>query len=111
MLEMLTDNFFGAAIPYDELRSVYVPALERVIEHIVRDTVLGQLGVLGRGPTRLRANRASFKDDSAVFERLTGLMTEGRRGGRGLWNQFKADEVPDEALRGNLRVFLAGALR
>jgi cytochrome P450 len=41
---------------------------------------------------------------------LTTLVTEGRRGGRGLWSQFKADEVPDDALRGNLRVFLAGAL-
>ena len=110
MLEMLTNNFFGAAIPYDELRTVYVPALERVIEHIVRDTVLGQLGVLGRGLTVLRSNGKSFKEDNAIFERLTSLVTEGRRGGRGLWNQFKADEVPDDALRGNLRVFLAGAL-
>src|SRR5206468_2509160 len=28
---------------------------------------------------------------------------------RGLWKQFKSD-VPDEALRSNIRVFLAGAL-
>jgi cytochrome P450 len=109
MLEMLTNTFFGTAIPYDELRSVYMPALERVIEHIVRDTVLGQLGVLGEGITRLRTNRKSFKEDNAVFERLTSLAIEGRSGGRGLWSQFKAD-VPDEALRGNLKVFLAGAL-
>ena len=110
MLEMLTNNFFGAEIAYDELRSVYVPALERVIEHIVRDTVLGQLGVLGRGLTFLRSRRKSFKGDNAIFERLTSLVTEGRRARRGLWNQFKADEVPDDALRGNLKVFLAGAL-
>jgi cytochrome P450 len=110
MLEMLTNNFFGAQIPYDELRSVYVPALERVIEHIVRDTVLGQLGVLGRGLTVLRSNRKAFKQDNAIFEQLTARVIEGRRAGRGQWSQFKADEVPDEALRGNLRVFLAGAL-
>jgi len=110
MLEMLTNNFFGAEVPYDELRTVYVPALERVIEHIVRDTVIGQLGVVGRGITRLRANRKTYREDDAVFERLTRLMTEGRRAGRGQWGHFKADEVPDEALRGNLRVFLAGAL-
>lgn len=32
-----------------------------------------------------------------------------RKEGKGLWNQFKSD-APDEALRSNLKVFLAGAL-
>lgn len=109
MLEMLTNNFFGTAIPYDELRNVYTPALERVIEHIVRDTIFGQLGGLGRGVTFLRAARKQFKADYALYERLTDLVLEGRSEGRGLWSQFKAD-VPDAALRGNLKVFLAGAL-
>jgi cytochrome P450 len=109
MLEMLTNNFFGTAIPYEELRSVYMPALERVIEHIVRDTVLGQLGILGQGLTLFRSKRKSFADDYAVFEQLTSKVMTGRSQGRGLWSQFTAD-VPDEALRSNLKVFLAGAL-
>jgi cytochrome P450 len=66
--------------------------------------------VLGRSLTLLRARRKSFADDYAIFERLTSLVMTGRRDGRGLWSQFKADDVPDEALRGNLKVFLAGAL-
>ena len=45
MLEMLANNFFGAEIPYDEIRNRYVPALERVIDHIVRDTVMNKLGI------------------------------------------------------------------
>src|SRR6185369_13561747 len=45
MLEMLANNFFGAELSYDEVRNRYVPALERVIEHIVRDTVTNFIGI------------------------------------------------------------------
>src|SRR5262249_34172210 len=45
MLEMLANNFFGAEIPYDQIRNRYVPALERVIDHIVRDTVMNKFGI------------------------------------------------------------------
>lgn len=110
MLEMLTNNFFGASIPGDELRNHYVPALERVIEHIVHDTILRRLGIVGRGISRFHANRRSLNDDNAVFEKLTDLVVAGRRESRGLWVHFKADDLPDDALRGNLKVFLAGAL-
>jgi len=109
MLEMLTNNFFGAEICYDELRNVHVPALERVIDHIVRDTVLSKLGVSARSlpafTTRLRQRREDF----ARFEELTSLVLAARQENRGLWRQFKS-ETPDEALRSNLKVFLAGAL-
>jgi len=94
MLEMLTNNFFGAEIPYDELRSVYVPALERVIEHIVRDTVIRQLGVLGRGLTFLRSNRKSFKEDNAVFERLTSLVTKDDAAGAGCGTNSRPMKCP-----------------
>ena len=39
MLEMLANDFFGADLPYEQLRNRFVPALERMIDHIVRDTV------------------------------------------------------------------------
>ncbi len=45
MLEMLVNNFFGLEIPYEQIRNQYVPALERVVEHIVRDTVINKLGI------------------------------------------------------------------
>ena len=110
MLEMLTNNFFGAQISPEELRSEYMPALERIIEHIVRDTVYGQMPGVGWGISLLRSARKSFREDNAVFERLTDQVVAGRSKGLGQWSQFKAD-VPDNALRENLKVFLAGSWR
>jgi cytochrome P450 len=109
MLEMLTNNFFGAEITYDELRNHYVPALERTIDHIVRDTVLNKLGIPVRRLPRLTRGLAQAKDDQATFDRLTDLVLARRKAGTGLWNQFKSN-VPDDKLRSNLKVFLAGAL-
>ncbi|MDB5319406.1 MAG: cypX, partial [Phycisphaerales bacterium] len=74
MLEMLTNNFFGAKISHDELRTEYMPALERIIEHIVRDTIFGQLAVVGWGVSLFRSRIKSFREDNAVFERLTDLV-------------------------------------
>jgi cytochrome P450 len=109
MLEMLANNFFGAQIPYEELRNRYVPSLERVINHIVRDTVANKTGIpVWRLPS-VSKRVAQLKEDNANFERLTDLVAEARQEGRGLWRQFKSD-APDEALRSNLKVFLAGAL-
>lgn len=109
MLEMLVNNFFGAEVAYEEIRNRYVPALERVIDHIVRDTVLNKIGIpLARMPgfipgiTEAKAARGDF-------ERLTDLVIATRKDGKGLWKQFKSD-APDAALRSNIRVFLAGAL-
>jgi cytochrome P450 len=109
MLEMLANNFFGAEVPYEELRNRYVPSLERVINHIVRDTVANRTGLpMWRLPSVSR-HIAQLKEDNANFERLTDLVVQARKEGRGLWRQFKSD-APDEALRSNLKVFLAGAL-
>lgn len=109
MLEMLANNFFGAEIPYDELRNVFVPALERVIDHIVRDTVSHKLRYLIGWWPSVRRRRVQVAADQAQFDRLTDLVLAARRHNAGLWRQFKSD-APDEALRANLKVFLAGAL-
>lgn len=109
MLEMLINNFFGAQLTYDEIREVYVPALERVIQHIVRDTVMNKVGIPFLRLPALTAKAKRLKQDYAIFEKLTDLALAQRRIGTGLWSQFKSD-VPDEKLRSNLRVFLAGAL-
>ncbi|QDT52694.1 Pentalenene oxygenase [Caulifigura coniformis] len=109
MLELLTNNFFGTEIGYDELRSNYVPAIERMIDHIVRDTVTNTLGLPLKKLPALTRSIAQAKRDDATFEELTNLVLAGRKSGKGLWKQFKSD-APDSALRSNLRVFLAGAL-
>jgi cytochrome P450 len=109
MLEMLANNFFGARISYEEIRNRYVPALERVIDHIVRDTVINKLGIPIRKLPPLTRKIAEIQDAYAAFEQLTDLVIATRKEGKGLWNQFRSD-APDEALRDNIKVFLAGAL-
>lgn len=109
MLEMLVNNFFGAEITYEEIRNRYVPALERTIDHIVRDTVVNSIGIPLRCTPRFTRSIGEAKDALATFEQLTDLVLATRIDGKGLWKQFKSD-APDEALRSNIRVFLAGAL-
>lgn len=109
MLEMLINNFFGAEIPYQSLRDEYVPALERVIDHIVHDTVANPTGIPWRDVLGISARQTTAKSDYDHFEKLTDLALAARHGRTGLWKHFKSD-APDEALRSNIKVFLAGAL-
>jgi len=109
MLEMLTNNFFGAQIEYEELRNRHVPALERVIDHIVRDTVLNKLGLRVQKLPALTRRMAQAKEDAASFDALTDWVLAARAESKGLWKQFRSD-APNEALRSNIKVFLAGAL-
>jgi cytochrome P450 len=109
MLEMLVSCFFGAEVPYAELRSVHVPALERIIDHIVRDTVTNRLGIPLPLLAAVSARFAQSQADFARFEALTDAVLAARRSGRGLWLHFKSD-APDDVLLSNLKVFLAGAL-
>ncbi|MBL9140277.1 MAG: cytochrome P450 [Phycisphaerae bacterium] len=109
MLEMLVNNFFGAQVPYRQIREKYAPALARIIHHIVRDTVVNKTGCpMHRLPTLTRGI-ASAKAAQADFEELTDLAIAPRAAGKGLWKQFKS-EADDKALRANVMVFLAGAL-
>jgi cytochrome P450 len=106
MLEMLVDNFFGANVGYDELRTRFVPAITRLIEFMVADTVMhGPRAIL----RRFVAKPAWRVEAEADFEVLTTLALAGRRTGAGMWKRFQSD-APDEKLRSNIRVFLAGAL-
>jgi cytochrome P450 len=109
MLEMLANNFFGAEIPYEQIRERYVLALERVIDHIVRDTVMNRIGISIARLPRFNRTISQTKDAYADFEQLTELVLAARKDAKGLWQQFKSD-APDEALRSNIKVFLAGAL-
>lgn len=109
MLEMLTNNFFGLEIPYQQIRSEYVPALEAVIDYIVRDTVMNKIGIPLRALPAFSRRIAQAQAANRVFEQLTDLVLGARKEGKGLWKQFKSD-APDAALRSNIKVFLAGAL-
>ena len=109
MLELLTNKFFGAAIAYEELRQRYVPALERVIDHIVRDTVMNKLGLPIWKLPGLTHSMAQAKAAYRDFDELTDAVISMRKQNQGLWRQFKSD-APDAALRSNIKVFLAGAL-
>lgn len=106
MLEMLVNNFFGGRVSYEELRHRYVPALELLIGHMISDTVAPITQALFR---MLTGRKAILKQKQADFETLTDIALSGRAEGLGLWNQFKSD-VTNDALRSNIRVFLAGAM-
>jgi len=105
MLEMLVNNFFGGCVAYEELRYRYVPAITGLIEHMVRDTVGRRL----RAPFDILRSNGWLETARADFETLTDIALSGRVEGRGLWGQFRSDAT-DDALRSNVRVFLAGAL-
>lgn len=109
MLEMLVNNFFGARVDYEEIRERYVPALQRVIDHIVTDTVINRVGCPMHWVPSMSPYLAKVKRAQGDFERLADLVIAPRPEGKGLWAQFKSDAT-DAALRSNIRVFLAGAL-
>lgn len=109
MLEMLVNCFFGADIAYDEIKARFVPALDRVIDHIVRDTILNRLGIPLRFIPSVNRGIARAKVAKRDFEELTDRVIEPRRACKGQWGRFTSD-APDDALRSNIRVFLAGAL-
>jgi len=109
MLDMLVNCFFGASVDHDEIRTRHVAALDEFIDHIVRDTVMTRVGCPMHRLPRWFKGVARARDAAALFETLTARAIEPRARGAGLWRQFKS-EVTDEALRPNIRVFLAGAL-
>lgn len=107
MLEMLVNNFFGGSVEYTALRKRYVPALLSLIEYMITDTVAPRLSSLYR---LIPSKKAELKAWQADLEELTDIALTGRKQGLGLWKSFTAEVEDEEALRSNIRVFLAGAL-
>ena len=106
MLEMLVNNFFGGRVSYAELRDRFVPALTMLIDYMISDTVAPVLQAHYR---LLTGRNALLKQKQADFEALTDIALAGRAKGLGSWSQFES-EASDDALRSNIRVFLAGAM-
>lgn len=109
MLEMLTGCFFGAEVDEHRIREAYVPAIERIIDHIVHDTIVNRLNIPRSVIARFNRSYAAASRDFAVFDELVAQVLAARPTGRGLWKKFSS-QAPDEALRSNIKVFLAGAL-
>ncbi len=109
MLDMLVNRFFGASVDPQSIRDREVPALDRFIDGIVRDTVMTKSGCPLHRLPRWVPGVAKSRDAAAIFEELTSKSIEPRARSLGLWKYFKSD-ASDEALRPNIRVFLAGAL-
>ena len=106
MLEMLVNNFFGGSVSEKELRHRFVPALEMLIDHMISDTVAPTTQAICRA---LTGRNAILKQKMADYEALADIALSGRAKGLGLWKQFQSDAT-DDALRSNIRVFLAEAM-
>ena len=70
---------------------------------MIRDTVAPKAQAIAR---KLSGGEKTLQNYKADFEKLTDIALSGRPESLGLWNEFHS-EAPDEALRSNIRVFLA----
>ena len=109
MIEMLLLNFFGAEVDPADIRQRYIPAIDKIIDHIVRDTIDYQFN-FARFP-RKKSTRKDLELEEAfsVFEHLTDLSMAPRAAGVCAWARVD-QKWADEDLRNNVKVFSAGAL-
>jgi cytochrome P450 len=77
-----------------------------LIDHMISDTVAPTTLAICRA---LTGRNAILNKKMADYEALTDIALSGRAKGLGLWKQFQSDAT-DDALRSNIRVFLAGAM-
>jgi cytochrome P450 len=109
MLNILVNVLFGAEIDHNELRQRYLPAITRVINYILLDTVLNQLRLPILSMPAVSPAHARVKEARRIFEDLVERVLARRDDGAGFWPLLTAVGTPD-AIKSNLRVFLAGAL-
>lgn len=109
MLIVLVNVLFGSAVPGDELRTKYLPAIENVIRYIMVDTLVNPFRIPVFRLPALTRRHAQLKQDRQVFEELVARVVRTRSQGAGFWPLLTADG-PEEAVHSNVRVFLAGAL-
>lgn len=107
MLEMLVNNFFGGSVEYKELRERYVPALLSLIDYMITNTVAPNLSAIHQFVTGKSAALQQWRE---ALEDLTDIALAGRGEKAGHWKNFIGEVEDEEALRSNIRVFLAGAL-
>ena len=100
----------GADVDTGALARVEGAIVDLALEVLDPQVVLRQaMGHLGAHYRLLTGRNALLKQKQADFEALTDIALAGRAKGLGSWSQFESDAT-DEALRSNIRVFLAGAM-
>lgn len=109
MLALIVNVLFGAGVLEEELETRYLPAISRVIRYILVDTVANQFGIRPFDLPAFTPGLARLQRDRATFEELVDRAIRTRDSGSGFWPLLTA-AGPEEAVRSNVRVFLAGAL-
>lgn len=109
MLNLLVNVLFGANITQAEIRDKYLPAIENVIHYIMLDTVANPCRLPVFRLPALTRKHARLKRDRQIFEELVEKVIASRDESAGFWPMLIASGS-DDAIKSNVRVFLAGAL-
>lgn len=109
MLEILSTIMFGVEIPTELYRNRYLPALENVIQYILRDTVNNPFAVKRLDFPSITKRRKALKANNRLFEELVDSAIEQRALGGGFWKELKVPGT-DMSVRSNVKVLIAGAL-
>lgn len=109
MLEILSATMFGVELPSEMYRNRYLPALENVIQYILRDTVNNPFAVKRLEFPSITKRRKALKANNRLFEELVDNAIEQREIGGGFWDQLQVQGT-DMSVRSNVKVLIAGAL-
>lgn len=109
MLNLLVNVMFGAKISQAEICEKYLPAIENVIHYIMLDTVANPFRLPVFKIPSLTRKHARLKQDRRIFEELVERVIASRDESAGFWPMLIASGS-DDAIKSNVRVFLAGAL-
>ena len=104
MLDVLVNVLFGSAVPHDELKTKYLPAIENVIRYIMVDTLANPFRIPVFRLPALTRRHAQLKQDRQVFEELVDRVIRTRSEGAGFWRcSRRCPQRPSTATSGYSR--------